>query len=360
MKLAQIVPSFSPGDAVSNSAWNLGEVLRGLGIENRVYAEHLHPAAHQEILPFKKFNPTEWDAVIYHFAIESDVAEEMTLWQGLKRYILYHNVTPSHYFRGYDENSREACKNAREQLYMLKDHVDAAFAVSNYNAAELHAIGYKQVELLPLWFDSKLDQVESEPSLLRKLQDGWTNLLFVGRITPHKCQHDLIKVFYIYKKYINPKSRLIFVGSGMDKYLSELRSSIQTLGLQDVIFPGHISERQLATYYRTASVFLSMSEHEGFCVPLLEAMNFRIPIVAFEAAAIGETLGSSGIKLQTKDPQFTAELLSELMENSAMQDALIDQQTLRLQDFQVETVRLQIISSFGKVGLLTHAAAENL
>ncbi|MDB5083785.1 MAG: hypothetical protein JWN30_671 [Bacilli bacterium] len=351
MKFAQFVSSYTTGDAVSNSARNLGEVLSALGFETRIFADHVHPGAAKDVYLTAKFNPHQWDAVLYHFAFASPIAEEMTMWPDLKRYILYHNVTPSHYFRGYDEHSREACKNAREQLYLLKDHIDCAFAVSNYNAAELKAIGYKQVELMPIWFDSKLNEAQTDERLQHRFDDGFVNFLFVGRLTPHKSQHDLLKVFYLYKTYYNPNSRLLLVGSGQEKYVSELRSMILQLKLKDVHITGHVTDSQLATYYRCANVFLSMSEHEGFCVPLLESMNFGLPIVAYDAAAIGETLGTSGVKLKTKDPRLAAELLHEILTDPVLKTALIQKQYERLQQFQLEPIKQKIIDSLGKAGL---------
>jgi glycosyltransferase involved in cell wall biosynthesis len=156
---------------------------------------------------------------------------------------------------------------------------------------------------------------------MERMNDGRHNILFVGRISPNKKQEDVIRAFCCYRKEYDPESRLILIGSAgsMENYLEALKDYVRQLGLEEsVVFPGHIRFAEILAYYRTADVFLCMSEHEGFCVPLVEAMYFGVPIAAYAAAAVPDTLGNGGLLLDSKEPAYAAAAMDRIIRDEGL------------------------------------------
>ena len=224
-------------------------------------------------------------------------------------------------------------------------------AVSEYNKQDLLEAGFTcPIDVCPILIPFEDYQQAPSQAVLDRYNDDWTNLIFVGRIAPHKHQEDVIRAFSWYKKHLNPKSRLFLVGSGnIDRYTKRLHDYIDLLGVKDVIFPGHIKFNEILAYYKLADVFLCMSEHEGFCVPLAEAMCFRVPIVARAAAAVPDTLDGSGVLLPDNDPVRAALAVDRLVRDPALREEVLASQDRRLQDFQYPVIRdqlLQILRDF--------------
>jgi glycosyltransferase involved in cell wall biosynthesis len=178
------------------------------------------------------------------------------------------------------------------------------------------------------------------------------NVLFVGRIAPHKRHEDLIRVFLHLKRTVRPDSRLLLVGStrGTESYGESLRAYVDRLGLSDVVFAGHVGSAAWVAYYRCASVYLSMSAHEGFGVPLLECMHFGVPIVAYKAAAVPETLGGAGLLLTARNYAATAELLSLVDEDLDLRAQVVARQRERLRDFLPDRVRDRLVELLQDLG----------
>jgi len=312
------------------------ELLRSKGIETNIYAVNIHPkmaalAKEAHLCPLDK-------PVIYHMAIGCHLAYDIPKFTSTK-IMYYHNITPSHFFSGYDPNAEKLCDDGRNELVFLKDHFDYSFADSEYNRAELVELGYKNTVVTPLIID--YEDYKNEPNreiVERYSSDDFTNILFVGRIAPNKKQEDIIKVFYYYKKFINPKSRLFLVGSynGMEKYYSELVGLVNALDLDDVIFTGHIPFDSILAYYHSADLFLCMSEHEGFCVPIVEAMYFDLPIIAYHSSAVVTTLGNGGFLVTQKDYKSIAELIDIVLKDRHICDRLAHNRKLRLQELSTE------------------------
>jgi len=231
--------------------------------------------------------------------------------------------------------------------------VDYCLADSDYNKQELIEMGYKcQIDVLPLLIPFEdYDKVPSAKVLEKYMDDGYTNLLFVGRIAPNKKQEDIIKVFNYYKKNINSKSRLIFVGNagGMELYYEKLQCYVKALELDDVIFTGHVGFEEILAYYRLADVFLCMSEHEGFGVPLVEAMWFDIPIIAYNSSAIPWVLGDSGVLVNNKNSILWSRLIEKILQDTVLQNEILQEQRQRLSEFSFEKTKslfLRYLSSF--------------
>ena len=332
----QLLPNLSYGDAVSNSALGISKALSKIGIRNAIYAQHIHPRMRRYAKPASKCPRNH--PVIYHMSIGSDLVHSIPEFESTK-IMIYHNITPPHFFTGYNPLVEQLCHYGREQLVSIKDYFDYALADSKFNQQELIQLGYSNTTVIPLIIN--FDDYRKPPcsDIIEKYSnDGYVNLLFVGRIVPNKRQEDIIKLFYYYKKYICPKSRLFLVGShnGMERYMHDLMTLVDSLQLTDVIFTGHVPFDQILAYYRIADLFISMSEHEGFCVPLVEAMFFDLPIVAYNSSAIASTLGNAGFLVSEKDYKAIAELVQIILDNQAIRDRLAHNRRLRLKELSNE------------------------
>lgn len=183
------------------------------------------------------------------------------------------------------------------------------------------------------------------------MNDGLTNIIFTGRVVPNKKQEDVIAAFDIYQKYYNPESRLILVGNPqlIPAYYASLKEYVKALGTENVVFTGHITFSAILAYYRSADLFLCMSDHEGFCVPLLEAMFFDVPVVAKNTSAVGETLGGSGILLPDSEPGMAAGVMNRILTDEALRKKVLDNQRERLKDFENGRIKKQLLKRIGSL-----------
>ena len=340
-RIDQVIPDISYGDAVSNHALALRNELRNMGFESDIYALNIAPRLKYIIKEYKNFLAgNSRDVVIYHMATSSEMIFDIGKLKGVAKILNYHNVTPKEFFIGYSDAYFKACEDAREQLKKAKDMFDYSFGDSEYNCIELRELGYKNVKELPIL--THYDDYDKEPSedIVRRFSDGNTNILFLGRIVPNKRQEDVIKSFYYYKRFLDKGSRLFLVGSyeGMELYYKTLKVLVKELELKDVYFTGKVSFEEILAYYRTAHVFLSMSEHEGFCMPLIESMYFGVPIIAYKEAAIPYTLKDAGVMISSKDYLFIAGLLDSIVHDNKLRTSIIDGQSRRLADFSYDRV----------------------
>jgi glycosyltransferase involved in cell wall biosynthesis len=337
MEVHQLLPNFAPGDAISNHARALQRWLRSWDYTSEIYAHHARPAVAHECRPLPELPAAPHGAVIYHYSTASAEARQSFLAARGKRALIYHNITPAHFYAPYSDALYHLLRDARANLGQFRTAVDMTLGDSPYNCAELADARYANPRLLPLTVElGLLAGQEPSPPVLRRFEDDWKNFLFVGRIAPHKRQEDVIRAFAWYNRFINRRSRLFLVGtaSGLEGYACHLREVIRSLEMEDHIeFAGHTSQAELMAYYRLAHVFVSMSEHEGFCVPLLEAMYHRVPIIAFAAAAVPDTLGEAGVLVKEKDYPMIAETACLLLEDEGLRNRVIQRQQERLADF---------------------------
>lgn len=269
--------------------------------------------------------------------------------------MLYHNITPAQYFADTNPLLMELCSKGREELRLLKPLVKLALADSEFSRQELDLLGYQQTDVLPIIVDFSRYEVPSNPPLVSKYSDGVPNILFVGRVAPNKRIQDLISAVAFYQRCIDQRIRLFIVGSvdGMESYVSRLYALIDRLKLNNVFFVPHADTRDLVTYYRIATLFVTMSEHEGFCVPLIESMHFGIPIIAFNSSAIAETLGGAGVVLDEKDPATLAEAMRVLIEDKVFRNKIVAKQRERLTYFAPEAVAEKLRSHLEKFSIIT-------
>lgn len=348
MEIHQILPTISPGDAIGNEVKEIKKILNEWGYKSEIYAQNIHPKINaKKYTEYTKVSSKE-NIVIFHFSIGSEISEFVAKLPD-KKIMIYHNITPSKYFRGVNETLVNLLDNGKKELRSLVNHIDLAVGVSEYNRLELQKLGFKNTDVLPIIIDFQEYNNPNE-KLLSKYDDDFVNLLFVGRVTPHKKQEDVIKVFYYYK-LINPKSRLFLAGSyeGCDVYSNYLKNLILSLGLKDVHLLGKISFNDLISYYKLADAFVCMSEHEGFCVPILESMYFEVPIIAYNSTAIPATLENSGVLVNEKNYCEIAELINILMEDQKLRSKIVEKQKKRLDDFKKEKIILRLESILSKV-----------
>lgn len=344
MRIIQLLPTMSFGDAVSNDAAAIRQMIREMGYETEIYAgstDRRLPAG--TALPLGELKvTTKEDVLICH----GSTGHVLNIWipqmQG-KKMLIYHNITPPRYFKGYARKLEEVTENGYREMKMLIGDFPYAVADSDYNRQDMRRLGFQcPIDVCPIVIPFSDYAREPDENVLKRYQgDGKTNLLFVGRIAPNKKQENVIRAFHRYHRYFNPESRLFLVGSarGTERYLVQLRNYITALGLDEAVFlPGQISFREILAYYRLADVFLCMSEHEGFCVPLVEAMYFDKPIIALRAAAVPETMGKAGLLLENDDPAVAAAAVDRVLRDESLRSALKTEREKQLKKFSYEVV----------------------
>lgn len=339
-RIIQIMESFSYGDAIGNHAATIHDELEKRGVESLIYANSIDERRRNLGKTIKKYDPRPDDVILYHLSTGSDLNRKVAQYPG-KLIINYHNITPPEFFHGYSDIMEQVCARGYEDAVFLKDHAIAVISDSVYNSRELEEMGYScPMYSIPIFMDFSDYDKTPDAAVMKKYSDGVKNILFVGRVAPNKKQEDVIQAFYYYTKMFEPKSRLILVGNynNLEQYYLELKSYARKLGLTNVVFPGHTSFTEILAYYHTADLFLCQSEHEGFCVPLVESMYFGKPIVAYDSTAIGETLGLAGILLKEKDPALTAAVIDQVLRDSQLQQQIRQYQTENLERFRHETV----------------------
>ena len=338
MIVNQWIPAAHHGDAIGDSARHMRGMLRSLGHESDIYALTIDGALEGDVRPFSHTGARRGDLTIFHFALPSPMTEAFArLPHG--RVLLYHNVTPAFYFAPYDAGLFRLASHARAELATLVGAVDLALGVSEFNRRELEAAGFAPTGVLPLAVDlSRVTRTVRRPALERVLDSGdLINFLFVGRIAPNKKIEDHLRLAEHFKRYVDAYYRFIFVGKqdAVPAYYAMIRALMAEYRLlnERFVFTGPVSDEDLAVYYRHAAVYISMSEHEGFCAPLLEAMAADVPVLAYAAAAVPETLGGSGVQFFPKDMEYAAELLGLLTFDDDFRAGVIEGQRRRLADF---------------------------
>jgi len=345
----QLLPRLAWGDAVGNQARYLQGLLRHWGHVSDIYAETWDDACKDQVRPVRDYaREAGRDSVlVVHHSFESRLVPLIARAPG-RKVLVYHNVTPARLFEGFERKVAAACDAARDELLALRPHVERAFAYSRFSAEELVAAGYEHVSVLPFAIDWTAFDTAPDPVLQAELGDGRANVLFVGRAVPSKKVDDVLRVFTAYQRLYQPRSRLVIAGylhrdGAYGAYLHGLKD---VLGAEQVRFLGRVSAAQLSACFATASAYLSMSRHEGFGVPLLEAMYRGVPVVAYGAAAVPETMGGAGLASLSDDPVEVAELLAVLERSPALRAQVLTAQRERLAALSQDAVAEQVREAF--------------
>jgi glycosyltransferase involved in cell wall biosynthesis len=366
VRIDQWVPALHRGDAIGDSARLMRDAFRAWGHEADVWAPHLDAGLEAEGRPYDCFRegvPHEpGDVVILHYALPSRLTSDLASFPG-RRVLLHHNITPPEFFAGWDPELARLCALGREQVATLRDVVTLALADSEWSRRELEALGFAPTGVLPIYLDFARYREPPNPVLLRQLRDGRSNLLFVGRVTPNKRPQDLVRLLSFWKRFVSPAVRLVLVGRYPRRetghgvplprhYLDALEAFAYEEGLrpEDVWLAGHLDHDELLACYAAADLFVSMSEHEGFGVPLVEAMLMGVPVLARRAAAVGSTLGDAGVSFDGRDLAEIAELGRTLILDRELRARVLAAQEKRLAAFApaaVESALRRYVETLG-------------
>jgi L-malate glycosyltransferase len=351
----QWVPAAHRGDAIGDSARRVRDMLRQAGHQADLFALTIDDDLRGDVRPFADPGAGTGDVTIFHFALPSPMTEAFAALPG-GRILQYHNITPAAFFAPYDSGLFRLAALGRRELQSLAGRVDLALGDSEFNRQELEALGFGRTGVLPIAVNTgRITDAPRRPALEKILGDGLINILFVGRIVPNKRIDDHIRLAEMYKRYIDSYYRFIFVGryDGVPAYYHQIRGLIGAYRMlpERFWFTGPVPDEDLAAFYRWADVYVSLSEHEGFCVPLVESMAADVPVLAYAAGAVPETLGGSGVLFAPKDLEFAAELLGTLVYDRSVRDAVIAGQRRRLADFapaQIEARLHAVVAGFGR------------
>lgn len=334
MRIIQLVHTLNYGDAISGEAITISRILTEQKITNAIYSVHAHEKVAQYCRNWQTL-PADLQAaesngepvvLILHYSIASPLNKLFREISNVKRVLIYHNLTPVEWFQAYNSRVREDLEIGRDELRSLLSIPDLVVADSRFNKLELQRYGRFDVEVLPLLLDEQKWNIGANAGIRAALRGhGGKNILHVGRMAPNKCVEDIIKSFYFYHHKIERRSKLWLIGNDVDTeiYSFELRRLVTELRLKEAVeFVGAVADSELKAFYENADLYLCMSEHEGFCVPLLEAMYFGVPVIAYDACAVGETLGEAGILLGQKLPAETAELMNIVITDKSVREEL--------------------------------------
>lgn len=358
-ELHQFLTGATAGDAITGQALNIRRWLRDLGMQSNIYAQHIHQSMESEVLYLSSFRENRHKPLaIYHHSIGSDLPNFLSR-QQLRLILIYHNITPTQYFERSDPGRAELARLGIEQLKDIQPITDLAIADSPFNTIDLQQAGYEASHVLPLTLYADDYNWDVNSILARELAGGGPFLLFVGRLAPNKKQEDLIKLLY-YCRRINPNIRLILIGDRWEiGYDTWVQLMAEEFGVSDgLILTGKVSQQDLVTYYHHASLYVSMSEHEGFGVPLIESMYFKLPVLAYAASAVPGTMGRAGLLFHNKDFEGLAELIDLLLDDHALRERIIELQNHRLQDYLEPNVKEKFIHYLQLVGVLQPEKSE--
>lgn len=344
-RIYQIIEDIKDPGIVRNDVIALNSMLNELGYETKICAEEYAPGCIEEaVYPFSDaLYLDSGDLAFIH--ISKLRGNAIVKFAGLNclKGIVYHGITSPSFYKHYNEKTFLDLLKAQKRLVYLSDKVQYCIADSTWAKSELKDIGYEcPIDVVPLAlpFDAYKEKPFA-PLLKRESRYRGSLVLSIGHIAPEKRCEDAIRMFAYYKRHFDHNAHLVFVGifKSMDPYYVALRKYIDLLNVEGIVFAGQVEHDRLLAYYLSADVLLCQSEYEGFCVPLVEAMLFDLPIVAYDSTAIGETLGGAGALLDTKDPRQTAAVVDRVVRDGELRSAMVQRGRCRLEDFEYGSIK---------------------
>jgi L-malate glycosyltransferase len=329
----QVLATLSYGDAIGHEVLGIQRALLAAGHVSEIFVETAHPKLESMTRDYRDLKDCvgDNDLLIHHFSIGSK-ASRVAYATPAKMILVYHNITPPHYFLGVNDELVRRCYLGRRELRAYAGRCELALGDSEFNRQELDAIGFPRTGVLPVVPDFSHLDVAPDPMLAGPFDDGWTNILFVGRVIPNKRFDQLIRCFHVYRTRFNPRSRLLLVGStaGFEEHRTQLLALAARLGTPDVHLTGMVTNEQLVAFYEIADLFVSASEHEGFCVPIIEAFYMGVPVLAYAAAAVPATMNGGGVLYDTQDPFEVAALMDGILRDVELRERVLDSQDAAL------------------------------
>jgi L-malate glycosyltransferase len=337
----QVLATLGYGDAIGHEVLGIQRVLRRAGYESDIFVETADRRLESVTRDYRELVDASHpdNLLLHHFSIGSKASRTAYALPD-RMALIYHNITPPEYFVGVHRTLARQCFRGRRELRAYIDRCEVALGDSEFNRLDLDHLGFPRTAVLPVVPDFSHLDGPSNPFVARQFDDDWTNILFVGRVIANKKIEDVIRIFHAYHTRINPRSRLLIVGvfSLFERYLAALNHLVATLELEHVHFTGHVGDEELAAYYEVADLFLCASEHEGFCVPLVEAFYMNVPVLAYAATAVPATMDGGGVLFDDKDPVYVATLIDAIVSDRQVESAILARQDaalgrLRARDF---------------------------
>jgi L-malate glycosyltransferase len=358
----QFVPALLPRDATGDHTLALRDALRDAGWTSDVYVEAAHDDLWSEAIYFERYpeRAAPDDILLYQLSTASPVAEFL-LGRSERLVLDYHNVTPASFYDGWEDHTREKVALARRQAAALAPRAVLGIADSAFNAAELVRMGCRATAVVPIIVDTAVmsgPADESERARLADARGSSTVLLFVGRLSPNKAQHALVETLLLYRRWFDPEAKLHLVGPSVTpSYARAVFGFAEELGVRGAVCHGeNLTSAQLAAWYAEADVFVCLSEHEGFCIPLLEAMACGLPAVAYAAGAVPETLGNAGLLLDSKRPSVVATAVARVVQDGSLAKFLATAGRRRLAAFAPASTRARFVEVLGALEGVRRAA----
>jgi L-malate glycosyltransferase len=340
-RVHQVLATLGYGDAIGHEVLGIQHVLRDAGYVSDIFVEtadtRLEPLTrdYRELVDASDPN----NLLLHHFSLGSKASRTAFALPD-RMALIYHNITPPEYFVGLHRKLARQCFRGRRELGAYAVRCDLAMGDSEFNRQDLEALGFRRTAVLPVVPDfARLDR-DPDWLLAEEFDDDWTNVIFVGRVITNKKIEDVIRCFHAYHTAFNPRSRLLIVGAHHDfeRYLAALHHLAATLDAAHVHFLGHVSDEALVAFYEIADMFLCASEHEGFCVPIVEAFYMGVPVVAYAATAVPATMDGAGVLFTDKTPAHVAHLIDTVVGDAILRDRIVEEQyaavdRLRSRDF---------------------------
>ena len=345
MRILQVLDALDYGDGVSNDVINKNNLLSEMGYETQIYSKWVNPKVSKYRKDIDKMMLKKDDILLHHFSGKSHILKYI-LNANCNKVLVYHNITPEQFFNKNVHGQR--CSEGEEQLKKIYDTYQFYLGDSSFNAECLRNIGIsKEIDVLPIYIDFSILDMHLDKRIISTRLDSNKDkvFLFVGRIAPNKKHEDIIDIFEYYYNNIDCNSKLIFVGNHADylDYYTSLQKKINDIGLSENIkFTGKVDEDQLYDNYLKADVFICMSEHEGFCIPLLESMYCGVPTIAYEAGAIKTTMGNAGVLVKYKSREMLAKLSYEIINNNMLKNRIIENQYKWIKTFSKEEIKKEL------------------
>lgn len=349
----QFVANFAAGDAIGLHVRNTQAALRRVGYRSEVFYDDVQASVKHLGRPYRQFVAEADTWILYHLSTGSPVAEA-ALASGCDLAVYFHNITPASYFERWAPGAAVNIREGRDEMRQLASASKFAMANSAFSEAELIEAGFADTSVVPILIDFTDYDTPPNPRRLARLEEerraGGSRWLFVGRLAPNKCQHDVIGAFAMYRALHDPRARLAIIGGKTaDIYYRSLQVLIDELDLGDSVeLTDTLSFPELLAYYRTADVFVCLSEHEGYKVPLLEAMHFNVPVVAFASTAVPDTVGDAGVLLDDKDPVVVAEAVHTVLSDDALRTALVTNGRRRVEELSLQHTAQRLVDVVGQ------------
>jgi glycosyltransferase involved in cell wall biosynthesis len=350
-RIDQVIPAIIEHDAVSNHTFEAQRLLLEMGYDSEIYASIIGPGTEGRVRPITELPDGGREWLLYQCSIGSPVAERVMAHRG-PTMLDYHNITPAHLVERWIPPLGEESRLGRAQLVRLASSVRGSFADSQFNADELASFGFAAPSVVPVLVEAANRETPPDPAMLERLHTvPGSKWLFVGQVAPHKAQHDLVMAFAAFRELYDPDAKLWLVGREMGHaYRAALDRFVRALGLgAAVTMTGSVPVAQLAAYFEAADVFVCLSDHEGFCAPVIESMARGLPVVAHAAAALPSTVGDGGVLLSDKDPALVAAAVHELLSDAAIRAGLIARGHERASELSLDGARVAFRTAISRV-----------